>query len=1016
MALTVEELQIVLSCDATTAQTVLKQMSATVKAYTDKFQSYFDKLGIDKNPKTIVGDVKAVEKQLDNVTKAILGKGKEWKAAYEKTWGEAFDDSMRKARRNSRKTSGYVPTGNKFVGDPSAPWANRDTVLQNSAEVTRMTFGNMRAKQDIVGLGRDVFATLGGKLEEVGNLTAAVRMKIIDARNAVQKFGQAYVSAAENFGSDAKDTLKVEEKFKKAIVAADKYVQQLDKVIAKEQEQAQAAANAAAQRRAEQLALEAQARVEAALRQQRIAATTAAIQAEHEPSRVLAPSMGDVFSGFSESASGAFTSIRSRASEAFSFILGEVGELTSEMASDFSIAGGIIQGVFLGVKMIFKGIVAAIRGVINAVKRVGNAIKKAFNHSLLGRFLKRLGTVMMRMAAMALIRGTIDGVKKGLEELAKTSESSAKAMNSIKAASGSIKMALGAAVMPIVKALVPWFLRAAEAITALGNAIAQFFARVTGQSHYTAVAITGSLDDISSSAGGAGKAVKGALAAFDELVVISKSSGGGGGGSSGVDSSLSSVTDALAFSELGDRIREAILEGNWAGVGGAVAEKLNSAITDWNAAESAQKVSEKIENILDIAIGFFENFDSRKLAQKLKEWFENVDWEGISTRVFELLGSIFGSIGAFLAELLVPEGEFTFSGFLTGLGNAIKNIGTWIVDNIFTPFINGFKLAFGIASPAKEMEGPGEMVGEGILVGISNALNRVEEIFTAFKDIIEASLGIAGEYVGAFFETLIDFIAARGEIISGNVQRFILNIKASVLEGLAGLVDNLADGPMGRLLNLIGVDLAGAAETLRGKAADARDAIGEIDDKIADAQATAANGFDISANVNTSKVTDLKNKINDAKAAIRDTSSATGGLSEKLTNIPTSRSCNVTIKVNTKGGTSTSSGSVTVSKPSVNITLDHLAVGGIAYGPAAALIGEYAGAAHNPEVVAPLSDLVGILAKVGAPQGGSSEEEMRLLREQNTLLRQIAQKELKLSPSTQLGQVVERSRQLYART
>ena len=290
------------------------------------------------------------------------------------------------------------------------------------------------------------------------------------------------------------------------------------------------------------------------------------------------------------------------------------------------------------------------------------------------------------------------------------------------------------------------------------------------------------------------------------------------------------------------------------------------------------------------------------------------------------------------------------------------------------------------------------------------------EAFLGIGDIINASLGIAGEYVGAFFETLIDFIAARGEIISGNVQRFILNIKASVLEGLAGLVDNLADGPMGRLLNLIGVDLAGAADTLRGKAADARDAIGEIDDKIADAQATAANGFDISANVNTSKVTDLKNKINDAKAAINNTSSATGGLSEKLTQIPTSRSCNVTIKVSTKGGTSTSSGSVTVSRPSVNITLDHLAVGGIAYGPAAALIGEYAGAAHNPEVVAPLSDLVGILAKVGAPQGGTSEEEMRLLREQNTLLRQIAQKELKLSPSTQLGQVVERSRQLYART
>ena len=45
MALTVEELQIVLSCDATTAQAVLEKMDATVKAYTQKFQKYFNTMG-----------------------------------------------------------------------------------------------------------------------------------------------------------------------------------------------------------------------------------------------------------------------------------------------------------------------------------------------------------------------------------------------------------------------------------------------------------------------------------------------------------------------------------------------------------------------------------------------------------------------------------------------------------------------------------------------------------------------------------------------------------------------------------------------------------------------------------------------------------------------------------------------------------------------------------------------------------------------------------------------------------
>lgn len=862
MALTVEELQIVLSCDATTAQTVLKQMEATVKAYTDKFQSYFDKLGTDKSPKTIVGDVKAVEKQLDNVTKAIESKGKDWKAAYAKTWGETYEQSIAKAYKN---TGEYIPSGQRFI--PSESWDRYERMQRQQNADTDLGFGTRfrdtvsPVLESIRAKASSVFSSIGPKAEAV---------------------------------------------------------------------------------------------------------------ARH---------IGEVFQYLPSIIGGAFSKA-------------------------FSVATGLIGGV--------KNVLS---GIVGVARRVGRSIKKAFNHTLLGRFLQRLRMTTMRMAAMALIRGVINGTKQGLQELAKVSESSAKAMNTIKAASGSIKMALGAALMPVVKALAPVFVSLAGAISSAANAIARFFAVVTGQATYTAVNFGGSLDNIASSAGGAGKAVKGMLAAFDELVVIGNKSGGGGGGGGGVEQSLSTVADLTAVSELGTRIREAIERGDWREVGVAVAEKFNSAIGDWDAAGSAKKISEKVKNALDTAIGFAETFDARLLGEKIREWFTNVDWAGITSRVFELFGAIIGGIGSFLAGLFVPEGELTLEGFLTGLGNAIKNIGTWIVDNIFTPFINGFKKAFGIASPAKEMEGPGEMVGEGILVGISNALNRVEEIFNAFKDIISASLGIAGEYVGAFFETLIDFIAARGEIISGNVQRFILNIKASVLEGLAGLVDNLANGPMGRLLNLIGVDLAGAAETLRGKAADARDAIGEIDDKIADAQERASSGFDISAHVDATKVDALKTKIDNAKSAIGGTSSKVGELNGKLDELNGKNvNATVTVKVNTRGGTSTSSSGVTVSRPSVNINLDHLAVGGLAFGPTPALVGEYAGARSNPEVVAPLSDLVGILAKVGAPQGGTSEEEMRLLREQNTLLRQIAQKELKLSPSTQLGQVVERSRQLYART
>lgn len=55
----------------------------------------------------------------------------------------------------------------------------------------------------------------------------------------------------------------------------------------------------------------------------------------------------------------------------------------------------------------------------------------------------------------------------------------------------------------------------------------------------------------------------------------------------------------------------------------------------------------------------------------------------------------------------------------------------------------------------------------------------------------------------------------------------------------------------------------------------------------------------------------------------------------------------------------------------VMASLPKFAKGAIAYGPTLGLFGEYAGAAHNPEVVAPLSDLTRLIAPVQASAGPS---------------------------------------------
>ena len=217
---------------------------------------------------------------------------------------------------------------------------------------------------------------------------------------------------------------------------------------------------------------------------------------------------------------------------------------------------------------------------------------------------------MMRMAAMKLICGTIQGVKEGLQELAKVSASSAKAMNTISAAGGSIKMALGAAVMPIVKALAPVFVTLASAINTACDAIARFFAVLTGQGSYTAVTFNNNMDSISSAASGGGSKVKGMLASFDQINLITSQSGGGGGGG-GVSSSMSTVgTDQTPVSKFAKALETSWENADSTFIGRLVSQKLSNALNliNW---EEVSSFATRIADLLcpaTISPLFFDDF------------------------------------------------------------------------------------------------------------------------------------------------------------------------------------------------------------------------------------------------------------------------------------------------------------------------------------------------------------------------------------------------------------------------
>lgn len=165
----------------------------------------------------------------------------------------------------------------------------------------------------------------------------------------------------------------------------------------------------------------------------------------------------------------------------------------------------------------------------------------------------------------------------------------------------------------------------------------------------------------------------------------------------------------------------------------------------------------------NLAVGFFDSItetlagiDWEEIGHQVKEFLVNIDWGGVATSVFTAIGGAFAALTAFLWGLIqdawkevvnwwhdvaYEDGEFTLQGLLDGIWNVIKNIGTWIKEHIFQPFIDGFKKVFGIHSPSTVMKEQGNFIMEGLLNGIMEKVGSViagaKEVFNGIIDFVK---------------------------------------------------------------------------------------------------------------------------------------------------------------------------------------------------------------------------------------------------------------------------------------
>ena len=408
-------------------------------------------------------------------------------------------------------------------------------------------------------------------------------------------------------------------------------------------------------------------------------------------------------------------------------------------------------------------------------------------------FKKMLSYAFGIRSLFALFNRIRSAVTDGMKNLVQYSGSTNSTVSGLMGSLTQLKNALATAFAPILTAVAPALNYLISLLTTAAIAVGQFFSALTGQSTFVkATKVQENYAGSLKKTGSAAKKAEKSLASFDTIEQIgSKSSDSGGGGGSSTNPKDMFTTEQISSSikEMADKIRQMVAAEDWQGVGNYIGSQIGNGL-NFGMSKLDQFLSTTNWKGIGTAItagltGFFSTFSWSTLSSTVSHFisgavqlitglFKGVDWRSIPQGIIDAIGgilkgfdyaSVFGSVGELIGtaiasgiDLLKGLGDVLvnswnsvvsyFSGYIdasggnivlglyNGIVNALKSVGSWIVNNIFKPFINGFKSAFGIHSPSTVMMEMGQYLIEGLRNGISNFISSVITKFAEIKDKI----------------------------------------------------------------------------------------------------------------------------------------------------------------------------------------------------------------------------------------------------------------------------------------
>lgn len=651
------------------------------------------------------------------------------------------------------------------------------------------------------------------------------------------------------------------------------------------------------------------------------------------------------------------------------------------------------------------------------VRNLGASAKKTAG--FFGKFTKSLGRIAFYRAIRSAIRYVTEGFEQGLSAAYNWSKTQggenaklAAELDGLTAASGKMKLQLGAAFGGLIVAIQPVLIQIINLVTAAADAITRLFAVLNGSGYYKKA--VGGFEKVGSAAGGAGKQIKGLLASWDELNVIGKESGGGGGGGSN-----NGYTGDYEWAEAVSPWADLIKSGDFFSIGEKVQNGLASAM---------ESVDAFFTNIRQKQIG-------KKIASFLNGLFSNKEmWRGIGQTVGKSLGVIVEQIVQFFEELDITEilkavGNFALGlaeGFLEVMKDAFPE-GSFL-DTVFEDAFTGLKVLKRLVNDLLNNWDRAKIEFKLMWLSLKqSAIDGVIAIIEPLEDLpdwAKKTAGLFGVDIGGSLDTL------RGKSASTKAEINRLNDELDTLDKKNPDVeievsapnqidanDLIKNRPLGHAkptANGVAYPLGVDVEPFVSNAVQPKNIFGSTSVTSTSTGTTLALGVlprvDLTPSFNSSMNSLTQQKTVSIKPALTTNSlsiNASLGNASVLTNQVQS-ALRTSVRIRVTGGSGGGSAG--------NVVVQAYASGGFVDfgqlfiaredGPEmVGTIGASTAVANNDQIVAGIQN--------GVAQANAEQNE--LLRQQNSILARLLEKDSGLYPSVALGQVMARSATLYGR-